>query len=218
MDWLFLILCGLALFGVRDAVGLARFGDAKLILLHGAAILATCSGLGLLAEEISRDQAQALLRNGALWGPALAIHVGLWSAFQYTKRASPSASWPGRLFAAPAPLLIYSLGGASWFTLLNSNLPGLAAGAAVGAGYVTAVLGAARLVRARPAGAEPYRKALELGASANLAAFLLIPLHQESRESRLSTYAIDWAETGVALGATALLVGASFFLHRWKSA
>jgi|GEM_PF-5179088 len=218
MDWLLLVLCGLALFGARDALGLARFGDRKLVALHAAATLATCCILGALADQISREQAQALLRNSAFWVPALIIHVGLWFAFQRAKRESRSATWPARLFAIPAPLLVYSLGGASWFTLLNSNLPGPAAGAAVGAVYAATVLGAARVLRSRRSGAEDRRKALDLGASANLAAFLLLPLHQESSESRLSTYVVDWAETGVALGATTLLVGASFLLNRWKSA
>ena len=152
MDWLLLTLCGLALFAVRDSRGLAQFRDARLQALITLVILATACSVGALAEEISRDRAQQLLRNSAFWGPSLAIHVALWLAFQRAKSGTGRERWPRWLFVVPSPVFVYSLGGAAWLSLLSLNLPGFAAGGIVGAAYLVAVFGMARLARQRASG------------------------------------------------------------------
>jgi len=102
--------------------------------------------------------------------------------------------------------------------LLRSNLPGIAAGALVGALFVAIVLTAAWFDRSRLSGQTSKSRALELGAAANLAAFLLIPLHQDSHDSGLLLQQVDWTATGIALGGSSLLVAVSFLFHRMKRA
>ncbi len=218
MDGFLLTLGGLGLFAARDAKGLAWNSGPGLRALYAVVFLAVGAALGSVAEQVSGDEAQAMLRNACLWGPSLGIHALLWIAFQRAKQARRGARWPTGLFVLPAPVSLYSLGGGVWVTLQRTNLTGIAAGALVAGLFVASVLVAAWLGNSPPRLATNGRAALEWGAAANLAAFLLIPLQQESRASGLLAPPVNWSRTAVAWFIVLALVGASFGFNRIRRA
>jgi hypothetical protein len=234
VDWLFLLVLGLAVFLARDALLLSAFprGAAiKATTAYAAAWVVVFAALGTAADHVSRDEALRLLRDARLWGPAVALHAALWFAFT---RARSKGHGRGRvlwLVLAPAPVFVYCAGGLCWLALTAGGpRDATTAGGLLGCAWVALTVACCWGLRRFGSG-EPRRDSgprtdseeprtgavLEFAAAANLSAILLLPLHQYSQQGTLADTAFPWGTTVTALAATAGLIGASFLFHRLRS-
>lgn len=219
MDWLFLLLLGLALFFARDAflLGSAKGGAAlKVAGAYAVVFLGTFVALGAAAEFVSRDRALGLLRDARLWIPALALHAALCAAFLRARGSEQRQRRAVWLILIPAPVFLYCAGGGCWLALTSSStFNAIPTGALLGCTWVVCVVGASRWARHR-ASAGSAAAILDFAAAANLSAILLLPLQQRSERSVLAEGAVEWQTSVMALAATAGLIGASFLYHRLR--
>lgn len=219
MDWLFLLLLGLALFFARDALllGSLKAGSVlKLTLAYAVVFAALFAALGAAADFISRNQALGLLRDARLWIPAILVHAALCAAFLRARRNGNGKQRAVWLILMPAPVFVYCAGGLCWLALTSSgSLNATTTGALLGCAWVAFVIAGSRWVRRL--GSSTSRVAiLDFAAAANLSAILLLPLQQRSEQSVLADNAVEWQTSAMALAATAGLIGASFLFHRLR--
>ncbi len=216
MDWLLPALCGLALFAVRDCLGLAAFASRGSSLAYLASALATGAALGLLAGQLSRADARAVAEEPLLLGAAIAVHVLLWFLLERSKRSQPSARQAAWLFVLPSPVLLYAAGGAAWHALRWTNLSGPLAGVSVMALYGALVLAAAFAARRWYAPGVRPGAALEFAIAANLSGLLLVFLPHEAQAGRALTQHVDWAQSLSVLVIVASMVCLSFLFARYR--
>lgn len=218
MDWLFLLVLGLALFLARDLFLLSSFRGrdaAKVSAAYGAILLVLFALLARAADFVSREQALSLLRDARLWVSAILIHGLLWLAFIKARRGQRARRLTFALTLLPAPVFVYCAAGLCWIALAsNSATDPTAAGALLGAAWVTLAIAGSCGARRFGSTAGKSGEILDFAAAANLSAILLLPLHQQSRQSALVETAVHWETSALALAATAGLIGASFLFHR----
>ncbi|MEX2301217.1 MAG: hypothetical protein WD733_09785 [Bryobacterales bacterium] len=219
MDWLFLLLLGLALFLTRDALLLgSRVPGAalKATVAYAAVFLAVFVLLGAAADFVSRDQALSLLRDARLWIPATLVHAALCIAFLRARNKTGPSNRAVWLILVPAPVFLYCAGGLCWLAITSGRVfDAAAAGGLLGCAWVALVIAGARWAR-RLGSARSPAAILDFAAAANLSAILLLPLHQQSEQSALAENALQWQTSVMALAATAGLIGASFLFHRLR--
>ena len=213
MDWLLPALCGLALFAVRDCLGLAAFASRGSRLAYLASVLATGAALGLVAGQLSRADARAVAEEPLLLGAAIAVHVLLWFLLERSKPSARHAAW---LFVLPSPVLLYAAGGAAWHALRWTNLSGPLAGVSVMALYGALVLAAALAARRWYAPGVRPGAALEFAVAANLSGLLLAFLPHEAQAGRALTQHVDWAQSLSVLAIVASMVCLSFLFARYR--
>jgi hypothetical protein len=219
MDWLFLLLLGLALFLARDALLLGSLlagSVLKLTVAYAAVFAAVFFSLGAAADFVSRDQALGLLRDARLWIPAIVVHAALCAAFLKARGRESGKQRTVWLILVPAPVFLYCAGGLCWLAITSSRVFDAAAvGALLGCAWVALVIAGSRWARRLGSSRSPAA-ILDLAAAANLSAILLLPLHQQSEQSALAENAAQWQNSAMALAATAGLIGASFLFHRLR--
>ena len=219
MDWVFLLLLGLVLFLVRDALLLSLLGARAIALKARAAyavvLPAVFAGLGGAAELISREQAVTLLRDPRVWVPAVGIHVLFWVAFSKAKKASRWERPVWLLTLIPVPLFLVAAGGLCWMVLSQTrSVSGAIVGGCLGIAWVLLVFFGSWIVPARRTESAP--KTLDFAAAANLSAILLLPMYQYSENRAVTETAWQTRTSALALIATAALIGASFLFHRLR--
>lgn len=213
MHWLILICAGLVVFWVRDVLASIAVGHQRRPAVIAAATLAllTFTGLGVAAESISRAEAYQLLADPRCWGPAVVAHGALGVATQILRRRSPRVAWLIALM--PAPVFVFSAGGACWLLLNRVNgLSGWQAGLLAGAAWIGSIQFTARFLR--PA---PVNRALGFASATHLTAIVLIPLNQQAEGTSVPSTPMDWTATLLPLGLAVLLISVSFLFHRHRS-
>jgi predicted transporter len=213
MHWPLLICAGLIVFWLRDVFAAIDAGRLRKPAAGAAAVLSLLifTALGVAAERISRAEAYQLLADPRFWSPAVAIHAVLGLATQRLRQKSPQLAWLVAMM--PAPVFVFSAGGACWL-LLNrvGGLEGWQAGLLAGAAWAGSVQIAASLFRPIS-----IKNALDFASASNLTAIILIPLNQQAEETSAPSAPLDWTTTLLPLGLAALLILASFAIHRYRS-
>jgi hypothetical protein len=221
VDWLFLLLLGLVLFLVRDALLLSSFRERgpflKATAVYSLTFVALFALLGTAADFISREEALSLIGDVRLWVPAILLHGALWFGFFQAKRNPRARRWSFAFALVPAPVFAYCAGGVCWLTLARNAVgDGTITGALLGVLWVALTAAGAWWARRRAKAESQANVILDFAAAANLSAILLLPLHQQSEQSALVESAFQGKTSAVALAATAGLIGASFLFHRMR--
>ncbi len=212
MNWPLLILAGLSIYLIRDALLLSQVGpQVGASRLYAVAATAVFCALGIAAERLSSGEAFALLADPRIWIPSAALHLIQWLAMldrRLLGRASPAV-----LLALPAPVWLFSAGGVVWLVLRSwSSLDGWLTGMLIGFTWSLLVWCLRSLLPRSP------QRAREFAAGANLTALLLLPMQQQAGTASLPQGGdIDWLSSALPLAAVALGILASFLYHRYRS-
>ncbi|MCS7023510.1 MAG: hypothetical protein NZV14_01825 [Bryobacteraceae bacterium] len=209
MSWSIFLAGGLLVFFLRDAL-LLRLVRWPWVWLYVVSFPAIFAGLGVLAERLPREEALALLRDPRFWAPAAGLHVGNWMISFFIARRAAFADWMALLL--PAPMYWFLAGGLVWLALqFIPGVEGWMLGLLTGLVWSLAVVATSRLWR-------PAWKSWDFAAATNLTALILIPLHQESRETETAGLVVgDWLGTLLPLSVVVCFVAVSFLYHRYKS-
>ncbi len=205
IDQVILLSFVLVLFCIRDAWLLTS--RPVLLFKYCVVVMGSATLCGLVAESISRQQAQAWLENPKIWLPAVSIHTVLLVWIFLRSRKGKAVNW---VVLVPTPIWIVAIiTGSRQLLIQVDGLTGAAAGIAPGMLYliVMTLLWKSGIMHSQSS------QALLFTSAVHVCGLILVPA-ASSLEQSLQPQLINWRISLLVLGCITGVAFLSGLLHR----